>query len=81
MSWGAVAGAAIGVFGGALLNKGSGDTGAGSSRAQNMLADISAEEWQMYKEQAVPLLKSLSGNLTPTTVEQEQALASAARGA
>jgi hypothetical protein len=43
--------------------------------SQNLLADIAGEEWDLYKTEAIPLLRQLAGMRSPTTVEQEQAMA------
>ncbi|MDH4172135.1 MAG: hypothetical protein OEW90_01755 [Betaproteobacteria bacterium] len=40
---------------------------------QRQLVDMSQEEWDLYKTEAVPLLKSLVDKRSPITVEQEQA--------
>lgn len=82
MAWGAVAGAAVGVIGNAMLNDGGGSSSAASGQVAqstkyyDTMADIGKEQWDLYKQEAVPLLRSLASRAsTQDRTAEEIALA------
>lgn len=75
MSFGAVIGAVGAVAGGAIAARGAKKAAQTGQQAELELAQISREEWDLYKSEAIPMLRELSGMRSPTTVEEEQALA------